>query len=345
MEQRIAIKFCFKLGKNTTETVQMLKTAYGDQALSKSQVCRWFKLLKEGREDVQDEARSGRPSTTKTDVNVDKLSEVLRADRRQSVRMLSEETGIPKTIVHEIVSKNLGMRKICCKLVPKVLTNEQKVLRMEMSQENLELIEEDPTFLNNVITGDESWVFEYDPTTKRQSCEWHTPDSPRPKKARMSKSKVKTMLIAFFDIRGLVHHEFVPAGTTVNAAFYVEVLKRLKKRVNRIRPDIADNWKLHHDNAPAHTAFIVTNYLTKAGIPTISQPPYSPDLAPPDFFLFPRLKGPLKGHHFETVENIQAACTAELKSIPEEAYSEAYNAWKKRWRRCVDAGGAYFEDY
>jgi transposase len=76
LEQRIAIKFCFKLGKNTTETVQMLKTAYGDQALSKSQVCRWFKLLKEGREDVQDEARSGRPSTTKTDVNVDKLSEV-----------------------------------------------------------------------------------------------------------------------------------------------------------------------------------------------------------------------------------------------------------------------------
>ncbi|XP_018403545.1 PREDICTED: uncharacterized protein LOC108780364 [Cyphomyrmex costatus] len=69
-----------------------------------------------------------------------------------------------------------------------------------------------------------TWVIEYDPETKRQSAEWHTTASPHPKKARMSKSKVKTMLIVFFDIRGLVHHEFVPHGKTVDAKFYVEVL-------------------------------------------------------------------------------------------------------------------------
>jgi len=101
----------------------------------------------------------------------------------------------------------------------------------------------------------------------------------------MSKFKVKTMLIVFFDIKDIVHHEFVPPGQIVNAKSYVEVLKRLKRRVNRVRQDIAADWKWHHDNAPTHTAFLVNSYLTKAGIPTLPQPPYSPDVAPRTFFV------------------------------------------------------------
>jgi hypothetical protein len=61
-----------------------------------------------------------------------------------------------------------------------------------------------------VITGDETWIFEYDPETKRQSKEWHTSASPPPKKARRSKSKIKFMFICFFDSEGIVHTEFVP---------------------------------------------------------------------------------------------------------------------------------------
>jgi len=89
----------------------------------------------------------------------------------------------------------------------------------------------------------------------------------------------------------------------------------------------------------------VNSYLTKAGIPTLPQPPYSPDVAPPDFFLFPRLKRPMKGKHFETTEGIKAACTAAFKAIPENAFRDAFNAWKSRWQRCIDAEGAYFENF
>jgi len=165
----------------------------------------------------------------------------LNTYHRLSVRLVSQILNIPKCTVHEIVMNNLQMRKVCAKLVPKVLTDDQRSRTLETCQELWNLCESDPHFLDNVIMGDEFWVFEYDPETKSHSSEWHTLASPRPMKARMSKSKIKTMVIVFFDIRGLVHHEFVPHGKTTNAKFYVEVLKRLKRRVHRVRPEIADN--------------------------------------------------------------------------------------------------------
>ena len=79
---------------------------------------------------------------------------------------------------------------------------------------------QDPTFLTKIVMGDESWVFAYDPETKVHSAEWHT-SSPRPKKSRLVKSKEKVMLIAFFNIDGVVHHEFVLPGQIVNGHFYM----------------------------------------------------------------------------------------------------------------------------
>ncbi|GFW55402.1 putative DD34D transposase [Trichonephila clavipes] len=102
--------------------------------------------------------------------------------------------------VHGTVTGDLQMRKVCAKLVPKVLTQDQKEFTVLRYQELLDLIQNEPDFLNSVVTGDESWMFEYDPESKRQSCEWHTKSSPHPKKARMSKSRIKTMIIVFFDI-------------------------------------------------------------------------------------------------------------------------------------------------
>ena len=117
------------------------------------------------------------------------------------------------------------------------------------------------------------------------------------------------MLICFFDSQGIVHTEFVPQGQTVNQFYYREILERPRKRVVCLRPSIANNWMLHHDNAPCHMAISVIENLAKKGIPVVPQPPYSPDLSPCDFFLFQKLKFHLKGRHFGTVENIEKAVT------------------------------------
>ncbi|UYV81468.1 hypothetical protein LAZ67_20001279 [Cordylochernes scorpioides] len=67
------------------------------------------------------------------------------------------------------------------------------------------------------------------------------------------------------------------------------------------RQDLAQRWRLHHDKAQAHTAFLVTSYLTRIGVEVLPQPPYSPDMSPPDFFLFPKVKRFLKGHRFDDI--------------------------------------------
>jgi len=91
----------------------------------------------------------------------------------------------------------------------------------------------DPSFVLNVIMGDKTWVYAYDPETKTQSSQWKSPGSPQPKKVRQVRSNIKSMLICFFDQKGIVHKEFVPPGQTDNAAFYIEVLKCLRENVRR----------------------------------------------------------------------------------------------------------------
>jgi len=93
------------------------------------------------------------------------------------------------------------------------------------------------------------------------------------------------------------------AEETVNHTFFKDVLEQLRKCVQRVQRDIADDWVLHHDNVPAHTALSFREFLPKKNIPVLPQPPYSPHLVPCDFYLFPKLKSKLKGHHFGTMEN------------------------------------------
>jgi len=189
----------------------------------------------------------------------------VRSDRRLKLGMISSELNVNWFTVNQILTQDLDMRKVCAKMVPKKLTTEQKANRRDVFLDLLDRLEREPEFFSRVITGDESWILEYNPETKRQSRKWHTANSPRPKKARMSKSKIKSMLICFFflDSQGIVHKEFVPPGQTVNQTFYREVLERLKKRVAHVRPGIARTWMLHHDNAPCHTAVSINECLAE----------------------------------------------------------------------------------
>ena len=107
-------------------------------------------------------------------------------------------------------------------------------------------------------------------------------------KARMSRSKIKVILDVCFDWKGIVHHEFVRRGQVVNKQLYQKVVTSLRDAVRRKRAELSVNrtWMLHHDNAPAHASLLIQSFLAKHQTSLVSHPPYSPDLAPADFFPF-----------------------------------------------------------
>ncbi|KAJ8949971.1 hypothetical protein NQ318_002379 [Aromia moschata] len=176
-----------------------------------------FARFKNGDMSIDDKPHSGGPSTARKDENVEKIRELVLTDRRQIIDHLSEITNF---------NRRFGNEKGCCQVCsPRALTDNQKACRVETCRALKQQLETDPDFLSKVITGDESWCYGYDPETK--SSQWKRPLSPRPKKCRQVKSNIKTMLIFFFDAKG-VHSEFVPPGQTVNQTFYLEVLRRLR---------------------------------------------------------------------------------------------------------------------
>ncbi|GFY14293.1 protein GVQW3 [Trichonephila clavipes] len=115
-----AIKLCFVL-HNATETFAKLQQAYRDSDLPRAQCFRWFKVFLEGRESIEDEPRDGRPSVSKTTENVVRVRDLGRADHRLTVRMIGEELNLNHTTIHQILTNESKMRKICAKMVPKNL--------------------------------------------------------------------------------------------------------------------------------------------------------------------------------------------------------------------------------
>ena len=168
---------------------------------------------------VDDDERSGRPSTSTTPENIAKFREAILADRRQTIHDVCEIVGLSYKTVQRILMDNQNMRHISARFVPRLLSNNQKALRISVCRELKQQARDDPNFISNIITGDETWVYGDDPEIKKQSSQWKSSNSPWPKKARQVHSNVKSMLIFFFDIQGIVHKEFVPPGQTVNGKF------------------------------------------------------------------------------------------------------------------------------
>ncbi|UYV61965.1 hypothetical protein LAZ67_1007210 [Cordylochernes scorpioides] len=286
-------------------------------------------MFSEGREDVNDEERARRPNTSTTGEKINEVEKMILANRRITVREVAEDLNISIGSCHSIFINDLGMRRVAAKFVPKLLNCNQKQHRMNIANEMLDSVRDDPNLLQRVITGDEAWVYGYDVETKAQSSQWKLPHEPRPKKARQVLSNVKVFLTVFFDCRGVVHHEFLPQGRTVNKEYYLQVMRNLREAIRQKRPDLCKNknWLLHHDNAPAHTSLLVRDLLAKNNTLMMPQPPYSPDLAPCDFFLFPKLKRPIKGRRYATLDEIKMASKEELKKIFKNDFLKCFENW------------------
>ena len=160
--------------------------------MSRTRLFKWHRRFKEGREEVEDDHRSEKPSTNRTDENVERVRQKVRSDCRLTVRMIADELGMNSERVWRIIVEDLGMRKICPKMVPRWLNKGQKERCVQACQDILEQLETEPNLLKRVVIGDESGIFEYDPLTKRQSLEWKsTLSNQDPKRRGCSSPKPK----------------------------------------------------------------------------------------------------------------------------------------------------------
>jgi len=211
----------------------MIRRVYRNEAMSRARCFEWHARFKRGRTSLEDDERSGQPSTSSASKNGETIRRLVREDRRRIIKDIATIVNVSYRTVQTILTCDLNMDRVAANFVPRFLTPEQKEHRVAICQKLRQRAVDDPSFMSRVITGDESWVYGYDPETKQQSLQWKSPGSPRPKKARQSRSATKSMLIVFFDIRWIVHHEFVPKGQTVNAEFYCSVLCRLREDIRQ----------------------------------------------------------------------------------------------------------------
>ena len=178
-------------------------------------------------------------------------------------------------------------------------------------------------------------VFSIRPGNKTPEHAVENTDSPRPKKARMSRSQVKTMLVCFFNYKGIVHFEFIAQGQKVNQQCYLEVLKRLWNMFGGKDPDWPDKRILHNDNAPSHDVLRVREFLAKNYTTKMDHPPYSPELAPCDFWLFPKLKNALKGQRFANLSDTQHNVKTLLRGILENDFQDCFRQWHHCLTKCI----------
>ena len=179
---------------------------------------------------------------------------------------------------------------------------------------------------------DESWIYCSDPETKRQSSQWKHAGSPRPKKARQSKSTQKLLMIPSFDSTGMIYMHWVPTGQSVNKEYYV--LREFRKRFCRKRLALfkSGQWHFHQDNAPVLNSILVTDYLTKMGIKTVPHRPYSPGIGPCDCWLFPKLKG----CRFETIEEMKEAVMKVIDTLTQEDFHGAFQKLLEQYNNTIN---------
>ena len=232
-----------------------------------------------------------------------------------------------------------------CKVDPP-LVDKQRRVRVERCQFTLREFNGGRSKLTwEVLTGDETWFCRYDPETKMRSAVWPFPDESLPPKLKRPRSAQKKIVACFFGTSG--HVAIVPLDDrrTVTADWYGHhCLSKVFEVWCQRRPKTGlGGLFLHQDNASAHTAATTVDFLNESEVQLLPYPPYSPDLSPCDFFLFPELKRQLNGILFESAEEACRAFPRAVEDRPKSTWAEEWKTWFHRMAKCIAAEERFFE--
>lgn len=344
--QRHGIFTLWSIGKTGAEIHAHMSTVHGQEAVSRRTIYRWIEEFEAGRTNVSDRPRSGRPRHPEYEDLADRILDILEEDNRTTIRELADRLHTPRSTVHQCLV-SMDLVKLSARWVPKLLTAELKLQRQQTCQGNLELVRNKGGWdfiRQHIVTTDETWIPHFDPETKQDSKVWVTRGSTAPVKARRETHSKKVMLTLFFDCQGPLIVDFLEPNTTINSDRYVTLLEKLKLDMPNRRRSPVKPRLLHHDNARPHTAQKTMEAIKRLNFELLPHPPYSPDLAPADFAIFPQLKRHLRGRVYDNRDHLEEEVRRVLfYGISRQCYADAIDGMIKRWEKCVAAGGDYVE--
>lgn len=189
-EVRYAILFGFRRKLDPQNIFKECVAAFGDYAPSIRSVYVWFKKFETGHFSITDEPREGRPKTSTDDTNVAAVKKILDEDARMTEETIAYTLGTNAMAISRILNDSLGYTKKCARWVPRLLGEEEKAARVRFAKFFLEKFRDGQSAnYNNLITGDETWIYNNEPETKLQSSVWSEKGQASPVKAFRQRSK------------------------------------------------------------------------------------------------------------------------------------------------------------
>ena len=250
--------------------------------------------------------------------------------------ILTISSGSLICILHDC----LGIRKRCARWVPHNLSEEQKRGRVDWCTHMLRKFDRGRSpRVWDIVTGDDTWLYQYDPETKQQSAMWVFPDENPPVKFKRNRRAFKQMIACFFVKFGHVATIPFEDRKTATADWYViHCLPKVFQAWCTLSPQTGvRGLLLHQDNASVHTAAVTLDFLAASDVQLVTHPPYSPDLAPCNWFLFPSAKRQLKGKQFQNSEDARAFIESVILDIPQSTWSGVIDSLFERMDKCVQA--------
>lgn len=235
------------------------------------------------------------------------------------------------------------MHKVTSSWVPHFLSTENRKERVDACRENLAIFSSGKWWVYDIVTGDECLIYLRQICRKASNASWVTEGELPRTIVRRGRYEPKFMLCIFFKSSDPMHCIYLDKGETITSSYYINhCLMPIVREINKQRSTSGTkNMKFHHDNARLHVAKSVNSYLEQQGLAVIRHPPYSPDLALCDFWLFDLIKRNLSDA--TDVKDLNRQITAILQNIPKEEYLKTFYKWLERMQLCIDNQGDYFE--
>jgi len=333
-EIRCVIKFLWSSGESNPGIVDKMHRVYGNGCVSLRTVQKWTCRFRNGEISLEDRERNGRPKNMELRTDVKAL---IDGDPFASARDIANRLRCDKDTVVKIFREDLQMSKVNIRWIPKQLSDFQKSERVRIASEMLGLLT-DRRQHDLLYTQDETWVHLENP----RKMMWVMSGAARPRETRRLQGARKVMLSVIFNTNGIASITMLPRGEKFTKIFfYNSVIADFVKNV--WIPKTGDGRrkvKLHCDNAPSHR---IDQELEALNISRVPHPPYSPDLAPCDFFLFGFLKMALEGRNLKSAEDLLAEVRVILESIPQTTLQMVYGEWVQRLHKCIQINGEYVE--